>query len=585
MHRKKTILAIIMARGGSKRLPRKNLKYSAGKPLIAWTIEAAKQSKTIDRVLVSTDSDEIACVAKRYGADVPFKRPAALASDQADSVDVAIHVMEWLKKAEGRQYDYLVQLQPTSPLRTSAQIDAAVKQAIGDPALDALASFYPWEKKPAWVFACDPSGFFKPCLSTTSPFKGTGEFFIPNGALSIIKVNVLLQKKTFYPERLKGFPMTREDSVDIDTQYDFDIAEDALRKKIKKETLILGEHSIKEGGRVFVIAEAGVNHNGRLDLALKLIDVAADIGADAIKFQTFKAHQVVTKTGAMAEYQKKNLGIEKTQMEMLRAIEMPEHFYPPLIKRCREKNILFLSTPHGGRQSVDFLESINMPIYKIGSGDLTNYLLLDRVAKTGKPIILSTGMATLQEVQDALEFIKSCGSSKVIVLHCTSNYPCPAEEVNLAAMKTLMRALPVPVGYSDHTKGDQAAIMAGALGAAVYEFHFTLDKTLPGPDHIASADPAEAAQKIQAIRTVEVMMGSSIKGPTLSEKKSMLKAARRSLVASVDLKKGHRLTLKDLEAKRPGDGISPIHFEEWIGKKLSGAIKKDQPFKPKDITV
>lgn len=350
-----------------------------------------------------------------------------------------------------------------------------------------------------------------------------------------------------------------------------------------KSAFKIGNFEIKEGGKVFIIAEAGVNHNQKLDLALKLVDIAKDAGADAVKFQTFRAEDVVTEEGKMAAYQKKNTGLEKSQREMLRSLELPEDFYQPLIGRCNKRGILFMSTPHGGIKSVDFLESLDVKAYKIGSGDLTNYILLDRVARTEKPIILSSGMASLDEVKDAVSFIGSRGNDQVVVLHCTTNYPCLPEEVNLLAMKTMMKELDVPVGYSDHTVGSQVAIMAATLGMAIYECHFTTDKNLPGPDHIASANPSELTEKIAAIRTAQVILGNSEKTPNKSEVESMLTLVRRSIVATKDLASGHVITEDDLEAKRPGDGVSPTQYEKFLGKISRVNLKKDQRITFEDI--
>lgn len=350
-----------------------------------------------------------------------------------------------------------------------------------------------------------------------------------------------------------------------------------------KTGLKIGNFEIRENSQVFVIAEAGVNHNGQLDLALKLVDTAAQAGADAVKFQTFKAEDVVTEDGEMASYQQKNLGVRISQREMLKDLELPEDFYQPIIQRCQEKNIMFMSTPHGGKKSVDLLESLGMEAYKIGSGDLTNYILLNKVAKTGKLIILSSGMANLDEVKEAIDFIRSKGNEQIAVLHCTTNYPCPPEEVNLLAMKTMMEQLDIPVGFSDHTQGSEAAIMAATLGMAIYECHFTLDKSLPGPDHVASAEPEELKSKIEAIRVVPTILGNTEKVPNKSEVESMIKVVRRSIIAAKDLAGGHILGEDDLEAKRPGDGVSPIHYEDFIGKELKVNVKKDHQMKQTDI--
>lgn len=584
MYHHKTILALILARGGSKRLPGKNVKPIGGKPMIAWTVEAAKNSKYIDRIILSTDSTDIASVSQNFGAEVPFKRPPELATDTASAIDVAIHTINWLKEHEGKQYDYLLLLQPTSPLRRSTHIDEAIEQLMKRPDLDAIVSFTVWDKKPDWVYAENDHCLLEPCLEIKKPFSKTTPFFVLNGDIYIIKIDSFLKNRTFCPQKLGHYLMKKTESVDIDTQEDFDVASLLMKRKTEcKKSIFINKHEVNEGKEVFIIAEAGVNHNGSLEKALELVDLAADIGANAVKFQTFKAEQVVTEMGTMAEYQKKNTGIVKSQQDMLRELELPENFYPPLIERCCQKSILFLSTPHGGIESVRFLESLNTAAYKVGSGDLTNYLLLDAIAHTGKPIILSTGMGTLEEVKNTVEFIKSKGNDQIIVLHCTSNYPCPAKDVNMAAMKTLMQELDTPVGYSDHTEGNEAAIMATALGQTLYEFHFTLDKSLPGPDHVASTSPEEARQRIKAIRQTSMMMGDGMKEPTTDEKTLMLPIVRRSLVAARDLRKGHILIQDDLEAKRPGNGLSPMYYEKIIGKPLKKDYKKDEAMRLTDI--
>ncbi len=352
----------------------------------------------------------------------------------------------------------------------------------------------------------------------------------------------------------------------------------------------VGNKSIGYGEPVFIIAEAGVNHNGQLEKALQLVDIAAEAGADAVKFQTFRAEQVVIESGEMAEYQKKNIGQVKSQREMLRELELKEEFYPTLIARCKERGIIFMSTPHGGRASVDFLESLGVSIYKVGSGDLTNYILLDRLAETRKPVIISTGMATMEEVKNAVRFLGERGVEDLVVLHCTTNYPASPEEVNLSAMKTMMEELDAIVGFSDHTQGQEAGVLAASLGMTVYERHFTIDKSLPGPDHVASDSPEELKEKIAAIRAVKagsvapnpVLMGRSEKKPTASELK-MLPLVRRSIVAARDLEAGHVLEKGDLEARRPGDGVSPTEYEKFVGKKLKQAVPADHQLKFEDL--
>lgn len=340
----------------------------------------------------------------------------------------------------------------------------------------------------------------------------------------------------------------------------------------------IGKKVIGESRKPFVIAEAGVNHNGRLDLALKLIDYAKEAGADAIKFQTFKAEQVVTRVGVMADYQKKNLGKNESQIEMLRKLELKEEFYVELIKRCKEKDILFISTPHGGFESVDFLNKSGVPAFKFGSGEITNLPVLEYAAKFQKPLIIGTGMSTLVEVEEAWQCIKNTGNQKVIFLHCTSDYPCPLVDVNLRAMQTMMQKLPTLVGYSDHTTGSQTAVMAVTLGAVLVEKHFTLDKNMPGPDHKASMEFEELKDLVESLKKVHIIMGSAIKKPTKAELKT-IKIVRKSLVALRDIKKGEKFTKENVGIKRPGTGLSPKNYFKILGQKAKMDIRADSLIK------
>ncbi|MFH1583261.1 MAG: N-acetylneuraminate synthase [Candidatus Falkowbacteria bacterium] len=343
---------------------------------------------------------------------------------------------------------------------------------------------------------------------------------------------------------------------------------------LKLKNIIISGKKIGYNKPVFIIAEAGVNHNGHFKTALKLVDAAAAAGADAVKFQTFKAGQVVTTTGKMAKYQKKNIGKTESQLDMLKKLELPENFYKPLITHCRKKKIIFLSTPHGGFDSVDFLERLNIAAFKIGSGDLNNLPLLQYAARLGKPMILGTGMSTLGEVQAAISIIKKAGNNKIIVLHCTTNYPCPAREVNLEAMRTMAAKSGVLVGYSDHTKGIQVPIMAVALGACLIEKHFTLNRNMTGPDHKASLEPRELKEMVKAIRQVSIILGSKIKSPNASER-PLIKVARKSIVSLCKIKKGEKFTKNNTGIKRPGTGLAPRYYFSILGKKAKVDIPAD----------
>lgn len=349
----------------------------------------------------------------------------------------------------------------------------------------------------------------------------------------------------------------------------------------KAQTITLGGKKVGYGQGVFVIAEAGVNHNGKLATALKMVDAAARAGADAIKFQTFKAEDVVIAGGKMAAYQKKNIGKEMSQRAMLKRLELKESFYRQIVARCQKKRIMFLSTPHGGFGAVDFLHKLGVKAFKFGSGEINNFPLLEYAARLNKPMILGTGMATMSEVKEAIVRIKKAGNSKIIVLHCTTNYPCPPSQVNLAAMRTMMDELDVLVGYSDHTLGIQVPIMAATLGACLIEKHFTLDKDAPGPDHKASAEPDELEQMVKSANSVKTILGSSIKRPTKSEER-MLKDVRKSVVSLRSIKKGEKFTKENIGIKRPGNGLPPKTYKSLLGKTARRPIKADSLLKRSD---
>jgi N-acetylneuraminate synthase/N,N'-diacetyllegionaminate synthase len=355
----------------------------------------------------------------------------------------------------------------------------------------------------------------------------------------------------------------------------------------------IGDKIIGKNEPVFIIAEAGVNHNGNFDLAKKLIDIAKNSNADAVKFQTFKAEELITINTEMVKYQRKNVATKEKQQQMLKKLELDYDDFKELKKYCDRKNIIFLSTPHT-EDAIDFLEPL-IPAYKIGSGDLTNIPFLKKVAVKGKPIILSTGMATMEEVEDSLKVLYTEGNKQVVILHCTTNYPCPLEEVNLRAMQSMQKELNCLVGYSDHTIGILTSIAAIAMGARIIEKHFTLDKNLPGPDHKASLEPAELKKMIHDIRNVEnrfkkgekienilktipnieKILGDPNKKPTKSEEK-IKKLIRKSIVANVDIPKGTIITKNMLSIKRPGTGIAPKYIDDIIGREVKKNIKQDE---------
>lgn len=324
---------------------------------------------------------------------------------------------------------------------------------------------------------------------------------------------------------------------------------------------------------VFIIAEAGVNHNGDINNAKRLIDAAVEAGADAVKFQTFKAENLVTKDAPKADYQKETTG-NGNQFEMLRKLELSFGEHIVLKEYCNEKGIMFLSTPFDF-ESVDLLETIGIPMYKISSSDLTNIPLLRYIAKLNKHMIVSTGMSNLGEVEMAIDAIKQTCNDKISLLHCTSNYPTAYEDVNLKAMNTLKNAFNLPVGYSDHTVGIEVPIAAVAMGAKIIEKHFTLDKNMEGPDHKASLNPSEFKNMVTSIRNIESAFGDGIKKCNKSEENSK-KVARKSIVASRRIVSGEIISYDNITFKRPEGGISPVYVNEIIGNKTIVDLSKDE---------
>ena len=327
--------------------------------------------------------------------------------------------------------------------------------------------------------------------------------------------------------------------------------------------------------KTFIIAEAGVNHNGSIEMAKRLIDVAAVAGVDYVKFQTFKAEKLVTKDAKQAEYQQRNAA-DDSQYTMLKKLELSEAQHEELITYCMQKGVRFLSTAFD-LESIEYLHSLHLGLWKIPSGEITNYPYLKKIAQYGEPVIMSTGMCSMDDVEQALNVLLKNGLTKeqITLLHCNTEYPTPMQDVNLKAMLQLRDEFVVRVGYSDHTKGIEVPIAAVALGAEVIEKHFTLDRTLPGPDHKASLEPNELKAMVDAIRNIEQALGDGQKHVSVSEEKNMA-IARKSIVAARDIKRGEFLTEDNLTTKRPGSGISPMRWEEVIGTCAKRDFKADE---------
>lgn len=328
--------------------------------------------------------------------------------------------------------------------------------------------------------------------------------------------------------------------------------------------------------KTLIIAEAGVNHNGDIEIAKKLIDAAAEAKVDYVKFQTFVPENLVSKFAAKADYQKQTTGGDESQLEMIRKLQLTKDQHKQLISYCKTKNIAFLSTAFD-LESIDLLVELGITLGKVPSGEITNLPYLIKMAKSFRHIIISTGMSTMEEIKNAVEVFQKSGKSlnNITVLHCNTEYPTPMKDVNLLAMRTIKNDLKVEVGYSDHTLGIEIPIAAVTLGATIIEKHFTLDKTLPGPDHKASLDPQELKQMVNAIRNIEIALGNEQKKVSESELKN-ISIARKSIVAKTAIKKGEFFTEENITVKRPGNGISPMKWFDIVGKKAIRDFEEDE---------
>lgn len=326
---------------------------------------------------------------------------------------------------------------------------------------------------------------------------------------------------------------------------------------------------------VKIIAEAGVNHNGSVALAKQMVDAAKEAGADYIKFQTFIPKKLVSKFAEKADYQKETTGSGESQLEMLEKLALTQKDFTELNRYCREKQIGFLSTPFD-LDSIEFLDTFDMDFWKLPSGEITNLPYLEKIGQTRKPVVMSTGMSSLQEVKDAAAVLRKAGAKEITLLHCNTQYPTPMEDVNLRAMQTLEKELNLPVGYSDHTQGIEIPVAAVAMNACIIEKHFTLDRSMEGPDHKASLEPDELNAMVQAVRNVEQALGNGKKEPSPSELGN-ISVVRKSIVAKCGIKKGDTFTEDNLTVKRPGNGISPMRWHEMIGKQAERDFAEDEP--------
>jgi N-acetylneuraminate synthase/N,N'-diacetyllegionaminate synthase len=536
-----------------------------GVPLLGRTIMAARKAGGLDRLWVSTDDPKIAEVSAAYGVPVPWLRPKELAKDDSPIADAAVHLLKKLDADEGYRPDAVLLLAPTSPFRTAETIRKAVALFKAHPG-EGVISVTQAESHPFWCCRVDKKtgrlSPFLPKMKSPPPRQKLPPAYALEGSIFLVSRENLLKRRSFRGPKERALVIPPAEAVDIDTPLDW----------AKAESIARGAKT--ERKPVFIIAEAGVNHNGDLERALAMVDAAKAAGADAVKFQTFKAERLVSRGAPKAPYQEKTSPDDASQLSMIARLELNAKEHRLIKERCDRAGIQFLSTPFD-ESSADLLDELGVRLFKLPSGEITNKALLEHVARKGKPVILSTGMSELAEVERAVGWLKAVSPAPITLLHCLSEYPAPADQVNLAAMDTLRDAFGLPVGYSDHTLGIDISLAAAARGAAVIEKHFTLDRSLPGPDHKASLEPNELAALVRGVRAVESALGDGIKRPAPCEQANRL-VARRSLVAARDLGRGHVLARADLSAKRPGTGIAPAELETLIGRPLKKAVVQDE---------
>lgn len=569
------VLFLVPARGGSRRVPGKNLRTVAGIPLVGSAVRIARLAAATvpggpHAVVCSTDDTAIAAAAAAWHAEVPFLRPAELAGDAASSIDVALHALDALAGA-GRRYRAVVLLQPTSPLTDPADVAAAVARfdETGAPVV-AVAPAHPV----AWHQEMDGTGILRGVDPGDAGAVLTGAFYV-------IAPNELRSARRFViPGRTRGFVVPPERSLDVDEEIDLTVA-DALARARPVRPVPLADRRIGAGS-CLVIAEAGVNHNGDPALAHRLVDAAADAGADVVKFQTFEPSRLAAVGAPTAAYQRVAGVAAADQREMLARLALPPETWAALQAHARDRGLVFLSSPFD-EVSADLLERLEVPAFKVGSGELTNTGFLAHLARKGRPLLVSTGMADMVEVADALETIAAAGGPPVALFHCVSAYPARPVDANLRAIGTLRGAFGVPAGWSDHTQGTELPIAAVALGADLLEKHVTLDRTLPGPDHAASLEPGELAAMVAAVRAVEAARGSGEKVPVAAEVE-VASVARRSLHWAVDHEAGAIVSASDVVALRPGTGIPPRELPTMIGRRLARSVATGHAVQRDDLS-
>ena len=521
-------------------------------------------------VVCSTDDQAIAVAAAAWGAEV-LDRPAELATAEATSVDVALHALD-SRAAGGASYGSLVLVQPTSPLIEPADVIAAVgrHRAAGGMSVTSVTGGHP----AAWHQGMDDEG------RLVAAGGAPGRDVRLAGAIYVVTPDELRATRRFVsPGRTLGQPIPAARAIDVDEEEEL-VAAEAILAARPVRPVLLGDRAIG-AGPAFLIAEGGVNHNGDPELARLLVDAAADAGADAVKFQTFDPAALAAAGAPTAEYQRRAGAGGLDQRELLAGLALPAGTWAALQAQARDRGLVFLSTPFDDG-SATLLEGLGVPAFKVGSGELTNLPFIARLARRGRPLLISTGMADMVEVAAAVDTVAANGDVPLALFHCVSSYPASPEDANLRAIETLRRAFGVPAGWSDHTPGIEMPLAAVAMGASLVEKHLTLDRGLPGPDHRASLEPDAFGAMVRAIRAVEAALGSGAKAPVEAEA-DVARVARRSLHWGRSLPAGAAVGGDDLAILRPGTGLAPARLDAVIGRRTSRPVTAGAVVLPGDI--
>lgn len=599
-----SLLVVVPARGGSKGLPGKNVVEVAGAPLVCAACFkadsaldalrdayvqrsgggalAVAEARRRFKVVCSTDADYIADACTAWGFEV-LRRPDKLATDAAGSDAVIGHAITALRPPTGESWDGVALLQCTVPGVTAANIETCLRAyEDGRHAVCSCKETEPLQ----WHYQVRRGETVgevpQLVLQDAGRRQDYGPTYLPSGAIWVASDEHYRQPGGFYASPVRFIDCGREQGADIDDADDLlECKGAALQRAESVEPIELGGKRVGPGCPCLIIAEGGVNHNGDIELAKNLIDVAADGGADVVKFQTFRADKLASASAPKAEYQKRTTASEESQHAMLKKLELSKEDHKVLMAHAKKRGILFMSTPFDP-ESCEMLVELGVPAIKLGSGNIDDRPTIQAAGRSGLPLLMSTGMSSMKEVLSAVHCARKAGSKQIALFHCVSNYPADPEDCNLLAMRTIAAATGCPCGYSDHTDGDIACLTSVAMGACMIEKHITTDQSLPGPDHRASMEPEPFKQLCEAVRRVEAMRGTGRKEMRSSESDTR-SVARKSIAAGRDIKAGELIEEEMLIGLRPGTGISCMEHYRVVGRRAARDIAENELVKLEDL--